>query len=55
MSDLSTLVTSTRIGRIDTGYWRNSEGSVYPDQVGLHLRTHHVESAYSVQLESVPV
>jgi len=53
-SDLNALVTSNGIGRIDmscareqwvwTGYWRNSEGSVWPDQA--RLRTHDVESAY---------
>jgi len=52
-SDLNTLVTSTPIGRIGmscahaqwvrTGYWHNSEGSVWPDPVRLHT---HVESAY---------
>jgi len=30
---------------VRTGFWRNSEGSVWPDQV--NLRTQHVESDYA--------
>jgi len=51
LSFLNTLVTSTRIDMscahapwVCTGYWRNSEGSVWPNPV--RLSTQHVKLAY---------